>query len=133
MFRAEVWSAGESFGGQYYSPYCDLNGKPVECTPITHPYSYDPYVVWKGDYNEKDYAVYSDRLYQYDHKKYNEACEKVFGNQGQVFFERQPKDVEKLLQLIYEDDTIELTAIMQGANKSSGHRYWVFFYRTEKI
>lgn len=109
--------------------FLDLNGQEVKRTPFSHPYNYDEYVTWKSDdFNkERCHAVYSDRLHQWDYKKYDRCCQEVFKNEGQMFGQRDPKDIEKFLSL-YLDKEIKLTAVMQGCNQSSGFPYWIFFY-----
>jgi hypothetical protein len=108
--------------------YVDLNGEPVEKTKEQYPYSYDTYVVWKGNYKKGEgNTVYSDRLFQWDWEKYNRCCEEVWGNKGQYFDNRTPKDIEKFLRL-YTDKQIKLTAILEGCNWSTGYPVWIFIY-----
>jgi len=109
--------------------YVDLDGYPVSKTKEKYPYSYDPYVVWKGDYDKnRDGATYSDRLLQWDYDKYNRCCREVWKNERQSFSERNPKDIEKFLSLYFGKE-IELTVLMEGCNVSNGYPYWVFIYR----
>lgn len=122
---------GYEQGKLYFdSRFVDLNGKPIERTPLSYPYNYDEYVIWKDEiFNEEECsAVYSDRLFQWDYEKYNKCCQEVFKNQGQQFYEREPKEIEKFLGMYFEKE-IKLTAITQGCNQSSGYPYWVFFYK----
>ena len=122
---------GYEQGKLYFdSRFVDLNGKPIERTPLSYPYNYDEYVIWKDKiFNEEECsAVYSDRLFQWDYEKYNKCCQEVFKNQGQQFYEREPKEIEKFLGMYFEKE-IKLTAITQGCNQSSGYPYWVFFYK----
>lgn len=109
--------------------FLDLDGQEVKRTPFSHPYNYDEYVTWKSDdFNkERCHAVYSDRLYQWDHKKYSKCCQEVFKNEGQAFDSRNPATIERFLGM-YLDKEIKLAAIMQGCNQSSGFPYWIFFY-----
>lgn len=109
--------------------FVDLNGKPIERTPFSHPYNYDEYVIWKDKiFNEdKHSAVYSDRLYQWDYEKYDKCCQEVFKNKGQAFYQREPKEIEKFLKMYFEKE-IKLTAVAQGCNQATGYPYWVFFY-----
>jgi hypothetical protein len=114
-----------------HSMYRDLKGEEVKRTRETHPYSYDPYVIWKQDYSENNACVYSDRLLQWDYDKYNKYCLEIWSNQGQYFNNREPQDTEKFLGL-YLGRTIKLTAIMEGCNVSNGYPYWIFFYEQMK-
>jgi len=106
----------------------DMDGKSVERTKEEYPYSYDVYVTWKGDYNkDKGDCAYSDRLLNWDWDKYNECVMEVWGNKGQIFYNRTPKDIEKFLSLYY-DKEVKLTMIMEGCNVSNGFPYWIFFF-----
>lgn len=119
--------------GELFTGYEDIHGHPVDRTPQSHPYSYDPYIIWKGDYKglETTSVVYSDRLAQWDTKKFNECCEKVFKDKRQSFHSRKPADVEKFLTM-YFGEKIKLTAIEQGCNVATGYPYWVFYYEEIK-
>lgn len=127
------WYEYEHRDRLYDSRFLDLNGKPIKRTPFSHPYNYDEYVIWKDEnFNKEKYsAVYSDRLYQWDWEKYNRCCQEVFENQGQMFYQREPKEIERFLSM-YFDKEIKLTAVMQGCNQSSGFPYWIFLYEEEE-
>lgn len=113
------------------SLYVDLNGRPVERTKMDHPYSYDPFVVWCGAFNEAtSRCVYSDRLFQWNSNKFNECCIKVFTNKGQYFYDRTPEDIERFLSE-YLGESVKLTAVMEGCNASSGYPFWVFYYESK--
>ena len=119
-----------SMWGEELKPqYVDLDGNEIKRNPFSHPYNYDEYVIWKDENfdKEKYSAVYSDRLYQWDLEKYNKCCQEVFENQGQQFYQREPKEIERFLSM-YFDKEIKLTAVMQGCNQSSGFPYWIFLY-----
>lgn len=108
--------------------YLDLNGNSIKKTPETNPYNYDSYVQWMKDYNrEKSKTVYSDRMYSWDYKKFNECCEKIWGNTGQFFNDRKAKDINKFLNLYFEKE-VKLTVILNCCNQSNGFPYWCFIY-----
>ena len=110
----------------------DMDGRPVERTKEKFPYSYDAYVTWKGDYSKyKGDCVYSDRLLHWDWDKYNECVMEVWGNKGQIFYNRTPKDIEKFLSLYY-DKEVKLTMIMEGCNTSNGFPYWIFMFEDKE-
>ena len=117
------------YGDLIEPEFVDLDGNEIKRNPFTHPYSYDEFVIWKDETFSKDKnsAVYSDRLYQWDSKKYNKCCEEIFQNQVQRFDQRNPERIEKFL-CMYFDTKIKLTSIVQGCNLSSGFPYWIFFY-----
>lgn len=105
-----------------------LNGKVIERTKEKYPYSYDPFSVWVKEYNKnKSKTVYSDRLLQWDYDKYNKCSLEVWDSVAQIFYNREPKDIEKFLNL-YLNIEIKLTAIEEGCNVSNGYPYWVFHY-----
>lgn len=118
--------------GKYssYSPV-DINGKPVQRTKVSHPYSYDCHVIWRGGRNdEAKHAVYHDRMQQWDWDKY-ERCRKLhLNNQG--FANADPKKVEAFLRDYNDDQDLRLIIIQEGCNVSNGYPYWVFHYHTDK-
>lgn len=113
--------------------YLDCNGNPVQRSKDEWPYSYSDHLVWFKDskYIKKlpksCSTIYSDRLYQWDHTKYNKCCKEVWNNEGQYFNNRDPKDIEKFLSLYY-DRPIELLKIGECCNVSSGYPIWIFFF-----
>jgi hypothetical protein len=113
--------------------YIGFDGKPITRTKEKYPYSYEPYFIWKKDNfkNGNNQTVYSDRLFQWDSKKFNECSEKVWKNSGQYFDNRNPSDIEKFLSLYYGED-IELTGIMQCCNLSNGYPIWIFLFNDKE-
>jgi len=97
---------------------------------MNRPYSYDSFIMW-GKPSKEAHTVYSDRLYQWDFKKYNKICKKVFGNVGQYFNHRDPKLIEKFLSL-YFDKKLKLHMIEEHCNKSNGYPLWRFDYEEIK-
>lgn len=81
---------------------------------------------------ESNHTVYSDRMFQWDSKKYNELCDKHFGNQSQYFYEdRSHESVEKFL-IEYISKDIILQRIVRYVNASNGFPYWRFDYYEQK-
>lgn len=80
---------------------------------------------------ESKESVYSDRLWQWDHEKYNRCCREVWGNEGQSFYGRSPEDIEKFLRLYLERNDVILCRILQDENHSDGFPYWRFDYTFE--
>jgi hypothetical protein len=117
----------------------DCESNPVKRTKEEYPYSYSNHLQWVKDADicyitemPKDVlTVYSDRLWSWDHKKYDECCEMVWGNIGQYFHAREPERIEKFLSL-YFNCAIELLKIGEECNQSSGYPLWVFWYRQIK-
>jgi len=114
--------------GEIVPNFTDIHGRRVKKTPFNYPYSFDPFVTYLNEYQkDKHSAVYSDRLYQWDYKKFNSCCQEVFGDTGQYFDSRKPEDIERFLSL-YLGTNVKLTAIQKECNVSSGFPLWVFFY-----
>lgn len=108
--------------------YVDLNNKPIKRNPHSYPYSYDTFKVWDNGYcKEKSHSLYSDRMWQWNYEKFDKCCEMVFGNSGQMFYDRTPEDINSFINL-YLGKEVRLTAILQGCNVSTGFPYWVFVY-----
>ena len=112
----------------------NIHGQKVERTPLEYPYSYDPFCVFKApSWSDNDKVVYSDRLWSWNSKKYDHCCEKVWGNQGQLFGGRQPDEIEKFLRLYFDDPELMLTGIEEGCNCSNGYPFWVFYLNSKKV
>lgn len=104
-----------------------FTGDPIERTKTSHPYSYEPFEVYNNDYNEKvDQGAYDDRMISWDWDKFSNCCQDAFGNSGQIFTYREPKAIEKFLQLYYGNPKLKLTRIVEGCNVGNGYPYWYF-------
>ena len=78
------------------------------------------------------HTVYSDRMHQWDYKKYNDCCRKVWSNEGQQFYsDRRPEDVEKFLRLYTSDESLTLCRIIRY-KRMNGYCVWRFDYNTNK-
>lgn len=106
-----------------------------ERTKESHPYSYDPLLQWRkyDKTPETASAVYSDRLAQWDYKKYQALVEKHFtgvnGDRGGDYFHsRSPKRIEAFLRDYNDNQDLELVRIEEHCNWSSGYPVWAFFY-----
>lgn len=116
----------------YYHTYTNLNGEPVKRTRDEYPYSYDSFVVWKGDYKKgESNTVDSDRLRMWDSEKYDKCSMEVWNSRSSYFDEREPEEIERFLSL-YLDMSIKLTAIVENCNASNGYPYWSFYYELIK-
>ena len=108
-----------------------LDGKPVKRTKQNYPYNYDTFIVWKSDKylpDNKNKTVYSDRLHQWDWKKYNKCCTEIWGNESQYFDDREPEEIERFLS-IYLNKKLTLLYITEGCNQSNGFPLWSFVYK----
>ena len=122
-----------SADGYLITPCVNEHGKPIERTPATHPYSYDGFVTWRGGENkEANNTVYSDRLIRDNYSLYNTLSKKHFGDEGQYFYNREPKKVEAFLRDWCKDPELKLIFIMEYCNVSSGYPTWRFDFKQTK-
>jgi hypothetical protein len=77
-------------------------------------------------------TIYSDRLLQWDYDKHNRLCRKHFGNEGQLWADRDPKKIEAFL-CDWTGKEIVLIANIQYVNISSGFPLWRFDYREKDL
>jgi hypothetical protein len=118
----------------------DFENNVIERTEYDHPYSFSTRCTWailgekRKEIEKLDTlsGVYSDRLFQADALAYNMACRSVWGNEGQYFDSRRPKDVEKMLQLIYSNSKLKLYRILKTCNVGNGYPVWYFHFYTEE-
>ena len=116
--------------------FVDLDGRRVKKTPRDYPYSYDPFVIYKGDdlNIEEDDSFYSDRLsLWYDCERMRELKEKYSIEHGDYFWAYNP--IEKLDKFLSDLMRIsaKITAIVQYCNISNGYPYWLVYYRREDV
>jgi hypothetical protein len=121
------YSMGDNMGHVFYSRYRDENGDPIERTPLTHPYSYQGFVLWGKNSQFINACVYSDRIYEWDYKKHNELCMRHFGNEGQYWENRDHQKIEDFLK-DWTGKNVRLLMIMQHCNQATGYPCWSFHY-----
>jgi hypothetical protein len=110
------------------------DGKPVRKTKMTHPYSYDAFVIFLHDEPKvANGTIYSDRLLMWDFDKHDKLCQKHFGNRGQYWNHREPEKVEAFLRDWCEDEELVLVRVSEYCNVSNGFPLWRFdYYQKEK-
>ena len=117
-----------------YFPYVDEFDQPIERDPHQYPHSYNSFVIWRGGPNsESTGTIYSDHLFREDSKKYGALSMKHFGNDGQIFCERRPEQIEAFLREWIEDPTLKLILVVQCCNQSNGNPLWRFDYHSNRI
>jgi hypothetical protein len=106
-----------------------LTGK----TQTTHPYSYDPFIVWQTEIHEGPKKIepndscYSDRLMEWDFKKHNLLRLKHFGNEAQLTWNQDdPSKTEAFLRDYFNKPDLKLIRIIQYCNLASGYPCWRF-------
>jgi len=98
-------------------------------TKYTNPYDYDPITIFHKE--DSKTGVYSDRLSQWDHEKYNRLCKKHFGNIGQYWDKREPEKVEAFLRDYIGKQNLMLCNIVEYCNVATGYPVWYFGYKEE--
>jgi len=91
----------------------------------SNPYSYSEVYLWGGANTiHGAEAVYSDRLYQWDHAK-ADAASRLVGKGWRYWSEA---DAKTFLDA-YFGEPITPTAMAEGCNISSGYPYWIFWFK----
>jgi hypothetical protein len=129
----------DNFDGTGKFIHLDYENNVIERPISEYPYSFSEHCTWAilGNKREKIDAmvnrggIYSDHLYLNDTDKYNMACRSVWNNEGQVFDNRRPKDIEKMLQHYYDDNKIKLYKVVKSCNASTGYPLWYFGFYTD--
>ena len=104
----------------------NIRGDIVERTPYTHPYNYDPFVLYKHNWTENDRMVYSDRLREWEPEQYDTALK---GAGIASIYSAKHKQLEKFLQLYFNKPEIALTGVEQQCNQFNGIPYQTYYFR----
>jgi hypothetical protein len=115
--------------------YLNEKGKPIGRTPLTNPYSYESYVIWKKagiDHEEANGVIYTDNLYAWNPKKHERLCRKYFKNRKKYWGDRKPKEIEAFLREYLEVPKLELLIFMQGCNQINGSPLWIMYYKDKE-
>lgn len=99
-----------------------VNPGPDNRSRNEYPYGYSAYYLW-GVPAKGHEATYSDRLSQWDRDKFAAATKSV--NVRFENFSRQ--DAEAFLSA-YFDQPVQVSALAQCCNVSSGYPIWIFFH-----
>jgi hypothetical protein len=97
-------------------------------TKWLHPYNYDPIPVFQTA-GDADGRVYSDRLFQWNHTKHDELCQKHFGNIHQYWDKRSPADIQAFLRDYLDLPNLKLLYIEEQCNQATGFPLWRFDYK----
>lgn len=104
----------------------NIRGEQVKKTPFTHPYGYDPFCIWRKDWQDTDHVVYSDRLIEWDTQKYFDSLEAA----GiKAISQATPEQIEKFLRIYFDKDTLTLTGIEEWCHHANGNTYYMYYYR----
>lgn len=104
----------------------DEDGRPVERTKRTHPYSFDGYVVLDNRNKVKANATYhSDYIVRDDLDKWREAISKS-AMKDKRFENASVEEVEDFLRKVLENDSVKLSLMMEYCNVATGYPLWRF-------
>ena len=94
---------------------------------VLNPYSYDP-ILQYSDGQPGQSTVYSDRMSDWDYKKYRDLIDKHFDNPGDYFDQRKHDQIESFLRDYLDKPEIILCAVIEYCNLVSGYPVWRFDY-----
>lgn len=101
-------------------------------TKFSHPYSYDPIVLFDTGEKSTD-SAYSDRMSQWNYEKFRASMK----DQGEMHFSWHSKDaVQKFLRAYYSENTTEVlhvTRVVEMCNASSGYPVWFIEWKAVPV
>lgn len=110
----------------------DLEGRPVQRTKQSHPYSYDGFVVMRcGPNSEINVCEYTDRLQQWDGAKYDRCRKEHMA--GVRWDTAKPEQITAFLRDYHGDPSIRLIAVMEWCNQATGYPTWSLHYHADKV
>lgn len=110
-------------------------------TPEGHPYSYDPYFLWKEDKDLNECEVaYDDRLMLWDGDKFEKSRAKATEktrpltpyNPGRYLVRTFNQQEVSIFLSEYFSRSIKAKAMAIGCNQATGNPYLVFWFNTEE-
>lgn len=141
-FRDELFF---DWRGRYISRYdrryqdltdSDLTRDDPIRTKQSHPYSYDPFTIWgyPGPSKKCNASDYTDRLHQWDYRKYDSIAREVYTEGARPFDSHHCRGdlIEVFLQKYHNDPTIKLLRVIEYCDASSGYPTWRLDYVTTK-
>lgn len=106
----------------------EVGAAPGRRTKASHPYSYDPFTIWRGK-GTADGSVYTDRLFSWGPEKHDRLCEKHFGDSGQHWAGRAPEAIEAFLRDYLEAPQLQVCEIHEHCNVGNGFPCWYLAFR----
>lgn len=83
---------------------------------------------WVDEQGEGLEYMYSDRLYQFYGDAVTKAAKKA---EREVNVTRSARFVERMLQGVFEDESLWLGHMRAGVNRDNGYSYKIYGYKTE--
>lgn len=110
--------------------YVDENHEPVEKNPMTHPYSFDSFLIHEDiggiDLDKvRVESIWSDRIKGRDYEKFERMSKAHFETSHPNWEELNPKKTEDFLS-DYLDQNLKIIRVMKCCNKSTGFPLYRF-------
>lgn len=115
--------------------YLDINGNPVKRNPRDYPYTYDPFVIYKGDDFSRDgnESFYSDRLsLWYDANEIKDLRNKYSIDHGDYFWAYNSVNMLNMFLTDLMKRHVRITAIIEHCNVSNGYPIWLVYFKEVK-
>jgi hypothetical protein len=101
-------------------------------TRQAHPYSYDAHFVWR-DFDKADMSgivsVYSDRMRDWDPRKYDAAMSAATKATGRCWVEDLTKESTSRFIEVYYDGVMDCVGFGRACNVSTGYGIGLFFIK----
>ena len=111
-----------------YGRPVDHDGKPVKRTKTSYPYAYTEFVLHRMGRNEDvDRWVYTDRMAEWDHKKYCRLYKEHMENRR--FDNARPNAIQAFLRAYNDDPKLQLIIVMEWCNQTTGYPTWSLHYK----
>jgi len=92
-------------------------------------YSYTSFISWYDKKVTPEASVDTDRIWEMLPSKHDRLCRKNFGDIGQWWQDRKPKDIENFLREWYKEPKLKLAFVKQNCKKSNGNPYWTLAFK----
>lgn len=113
--------------------YFFVGGHQGERTKFSHPYNYDPILVFYTGLTPTG-SLYSDRLSGwYERSVLDALMTKHFGNAGDYYHTRKPTAIEAFLRELMDKPTLVLTRVEEQCNQATGYPLWFFEYKVDPV
>lgn len=104
------------------------DGNVCHRTPATHPYSYDPFVVWTANAKHENSSIYTDRARGHDRVAYDALAKELFDGKGHYWSEYEPELVQTFLRRFIDCQEIEVCRLIEHCNQANGFPCWQILY-----
>lgn len=110
----------------YSGSYEWVNPGGARRSPMSHPYSFDDYWLWRTD-TRGSQAEYSDRMYHWDSEAWKRARATLAKSAGPISQWTQRQCSRFLSE--YFGKPVTATGLVRSCNRASGSEIMIFYYR----